>query len=979
MSLDLPTKTLNTNQHQAVVMNDGPLLIVAGAGTGKTTVIVEKIKYLITHLSAKPEEILALTFTEKAASEMEERVDVALPYGYFQMEIATFHAFADKILRAEAHHIGLNPAYTLMTQAESIMFLRKRLFVFDLKYFRPLGNPHKFIESLLQHFSRLKDEDVSPKDYLDWATGLTESSYSEEEREKYQELARAYQTYEELKMKEGYFDFSDLIFYLLTLFRTRPSVLAAYKAQFKYVLADEFQDTNIAQYSLLKLLCPPEETPHLTIVGDDSQAIYKFRGASVSNILAFMRDYPTAKQVMLNENYRSYQSILDTSYTLIQNNDPDTLEAQLGISKKLVSSRGKNGECVSFHLFDKGDEEADFIVETIQNLKAANSYTYSDFAILMRANSHAEPFVRALSYAGVPYRFLGAGMLYKQPEVKDLIAYLKFLSLIDDSPSFYRVLTMNIFQLDHQDIHLLLSFAKKTTLSLFQATLLYCSFFQSDWFLSEYEIYRHYLPLIKEDTRNSLIPIIGMVKKHLGCIKRDSAGQILYYFLEDTGLLKKLAASSTAEEEKEIKNIARFFEKLKAFEVEHEEASVEAVVDFIEMSMELGESPVANGGDVPNYDGVQLLTTHASKGLEFPVIFLVNLSKGRFPTTEKKDPIPIPPELIKEILPQGDYHLEEERRLFYVGLTRAQDRAYLTASFTYGTGKRERKISPFVQETLGIDAIKKEETPKKEEKIQLSLFEYKKKETPIPQEIVNLKTFSFSQLESFATCPLQYKYQYLLKIPSSQNAAASFGDSIHKTLQRFYTEFSEDKTIGLPRLLELYEQNWIPVGYASQAHHVKRKKEGAELLTQYLETFHHIDLDILDLEKLFKIRVRDDIFITGKIDRVDRTSENGIEIIDYKTGRRPDDRELKKSLQLSVYALAACDPGLYHKNIKDVTLTFYYLQSLEQIRMQKSAEDLEQVKDEIIEKVETLRNSTFEPKKSPACTFCPFRMICEAW
>jgi len=993
---------LNEEQQRAINYNNGPLLIVAGAGTGKTLVVVEKIKKIIKDDLAKPEEILALTFTEKAASEMEERVDKALPYGYFQMAISTFHSFADRILREEINHIGLNSNYKLLTQAETILFLRKRLFLFDLKYFRPLGNPHKFLSALLQHFSRLKDEDVSPRAYMRWAQsqkskvknqkyplnqGLGEQTKikvrePEEdliEQEKNLELAKAYGVYEQLKIKEGYFDFSDLIYYLLQMFRERPNILQKYRKRFRYILVDEFQDTNIAQYLLIKHLCPPENNPHLTVVGDDSQAIYKFRGASVSNIINFMKDYPRAKQITLNKNYRSNQDILDISYRLIQNNNPDTLEAQLGISKKLVS--GKNRQKDAYHLLisETGEDETEKVAEKILSLKAKKNCRFSDFALLLRANNHADPFLGTFTYHGIPYRFLGPGMLFKQPEVKDLIAYLKILYNLEDTASLYRVLSMDIFKPDAQDISLLLSFAKKTNLSFYQALEVYLSFIEKEWYRQEYEIYKKYFPLVHEETKNNLLALVKMIKRHLTLLKKESAGQILYYFLEDCGYLKQLIAYKTEKDEKIALNISKFLTKLKTYEAEHEDNSVFAVVDFIDMSLELGESPQISDLDPATYDAVNILTVHSAKGLEFPIVFLVNLSQGRFPTYEKKEPIPIPDELIKETLPQGDYHLEEERRLFYVALTRAKDEIYLSAAQKYGEGKRERKISPFVAETLGEEKVDRYLRIKKEEKTQLSIFDFKKPVETIIKENIILKNFSFTQLETFKTCPLRYKYQYVLKLPTPPNAAASFGDSIHKTLQAFYSEYRKDPAFTLSQMLDIYRKLWIPLGYPSQEDQNRRKKEGEKMLTEYFRIFHPPRTPIVDLEKLFKIKINDNTYITGKIDRIDGSMDGAIEIIDYKTGKKPDDKELQKSLQLSIYALAAIDPGLYRKKLEDVSLTFYYLQEMSKTTIKRTAKELDTVKEEVLETVKRIREGIFKPKTGIWCGFCPFKMICEAW
>ena len=977
------SEQLNEEQQIAVTHTGGPLLIVAGAGTGKTRVIVERINHLIKNNIAKPEEILALTFTEKAAHEMEERVDIEIPYGFFQMKISTFHSFADQILKEESSHIGLNGGYSLMTQAENILFMRKHLFAFKLEYFRPLGNPQKFIEALLQHFSRLRDEDISPETYESWVESYTRKDDQDpdvfaEQKAQYQELAYAYRTYQELKIKEGQFDFADLIYYTLTLFRTRPHKLQEYRNRYRHILVDEFQDTNIAQYELVKLLAPPQINPNLSVVGDDSQAIYKFRGASVSNIMTFMHDYPNARQVTLNKNYRSYQSILDASYKLIKHNDPDTLEARLGISKQLTAQKGKKKDNIHFRHLSSGEEEAEYVTREILEMKKKYGYKFSDFAVLVRANNHADPFTVAMAQEGVPYRFLGPATLFRQPEIKDIIAYMKVLTNLEDSVSMYRVLSMGHFGISQRDVNMLMAFAKRATLSLFEACEVYVKLIESPS-NSEYENYRTHLPLLAQQTKDAICTIISMLHRHCELMKTHTGAQIVYSFLEDSGILQKLVSVESEKDEKIVQSISQFFNKLKRFEFQYEDASLYAVVDYIDMSMEMGESPSLAETDAAKYDAVSILTVHAAKGLEFPVVFLVNLAQGRFPPYEKREAIPIPQELIKEMLPEGDYHIEEERRLFYVGATRAMDYLYLTSASLYGDGKRERKVSPFVAETVGNEEVAKQMAVKQVQKVQLSLFDFAKQVPAERTEEYFLKNFSFSQLESYKMCPLQYKYQYLLKIPTPTNAAASFGDTIHRTLQSFYGEYIHNTSIGLERLLEIYNLMWSPAGYSSKAYQQKMKAEGIRLLTQFMTRFHPPHSQIISLEKLFKIKVSDDVFITGKIDRVDEANGE-IEIIDYKTGKKPDDKELQKSFQLSIYALAATDRGLYSRPINQVNLTFYYLQEDDgRVTMKRTAEDLIRVKEEIITMATEIRKNEFKPKVGIWCSFCPFKMICDAW
>lgn len=975
---------LNADQKKAVKNITGPLLIIAGAGTGKTTTIIEKIAYLIEKKKVKPENILGLTFTEKASNEMEERIDQRLPFGYFQLNISTFHSFCDQVLRSESSHIGVSPLYRLLSEAETVMFLRENLFLFKLKYFRPLGNPNKFLDALLQHFSRLRDEDISPSQYLSWAKKINKkSSIDKEEREKNLELANAFNAFQTIKQRENVFDYADLIFYTVELFRKRPHILKRFQKLYEHILVDEFQDTNIAQYSLIRLLAPPKTKPNLTVVGDDSQAIYKFRGASVSNILAFMKDYKSSKQITLKNNYRSSQIILDRAYKLIKHNDPDTLEAKLGISKELTAmrshpervKRAEGSPDIQTLVSDRGEDEADQIAKEIKSLN--KKYKFSDIAILVRANNHAEAVTRALSQHGVPYQFLGPGALFKQPEVKDLIAYLNVLANLDDSVSLYRVLEMDLFDISSRDTSFILTFARRASLTLFEAIEIIIN---PD--LAENNNYIKHLPKISIDTKKTVGIIYTLIQKHLNRVKRDTAGQILYYFLEDSGYLQKIAKYKTEKDERVALNISKFFDKLKSYEITHEDANIYAAVDFIKMSMELGESPNAVDLDKELYDAVKILTIHSAKGLEFPVVFLINLTQDRFPTRERKETIPIPKELIKETLPSGDFHLQEERRLFYVGMTRAMERLYFTASRYYGEGKRLRKFSPFIYESLDEKRLLQIFATQKEEKNQLSIFEFKKeKEIHPPKKLAQQTTLSFTQIDTYQLCPLKYKYQYILKIPTNPAGQASLGTSVHNTLEQFYTEYINNKNIKKERLLELFDESWIPMGFTSKSDENNSKEAGKKMLLNYFKTFHTKTLNILDLEKAFKIKIGsgEDIFINGKIDRLDSTSKNGIEIVDYKTGKTQEEKKLKNSLQLSIYLLAATDKGLYNKKLSDVSLTFYYLQDNKKITVDQTEETLQKAKENILEAVENIKAENFKPKKGPACNFCQFKIICEAW
>ena len=973
---------LNKEQLEAIQHGKGSLLIIAGAGTGKTTVITERINWLIAQELAKPAEILALTFTNKAAREMEERVDIAMPYGYTDMWILTFHSFCDRVLRDEAIQIGLDPGYYLLTQAETTQFLIKNLFKFELNYFRPLGNPTKFVSGMLQHFSRLKDEDVSSSEYLRWVEKQRTKNKKQitnmnfEEIEKYLELAKAFKTYEELKVKEGIMDFGDLISNTLKLFKTRSNVLKEYQKKFKHILVDEFQDTNYAQYALLKVLAPSRKKPNLTVVGDDSQSIYKFRGAAVSNILQFMEEYKGAKQVILTKNYRSTQMILNHAYQLIKHNDPDTLEVKLGISKDLKKMRRVKEIPIEFIWTDRVENEAEAVAKEIAKLskpgfdkeKPGFKYNFKDFAILVRANNHADAFVRALSRAGIPYQFLGPGQLFRQAEVKDLIAYLKILYNFEDNVALYRVLSMDHFDISPRDLAAINNFGKRTNLSLFEA----CEKID--------EIY------VSLKTKENIKVFVKMVYRHLKLSTKETAGQILYYFLEDSGLLKKLTEYKSPIDERKAQNISKFFDRLKTYEVDHEEAAVTAVVDWINLSMQLGESPLAGDIDWTEENRVNILTIHSAKGLEFPVVFLVNLVSARFPTRQRREQIPIPEELIKEILPTGDFHEQEERRLFYVGMTRARDRLFLTAANYYGEGKREKKISPFVYETLGKKEIEKLEIEKlrKERSEQLSFLDWKK--SPEKEKLAQPKAgpplteinyLSFSQINSFNTCPLQYRYRYIQRIPVPSSAAQSFGTSVHNALNKFYQQICKGEKPTKEDLLKILKSAWVSLGYSSKTHEEKMKKEAKRMLERFYE---QIDWKIIpkSLEQLFAIKITPQLKVGGRIDRVDEI-DGKLEVIDYKTGKVMEQKDVDKSLQMTVYALAAVNQGIYGRKPEDLLLTFYFLNTGEKISTKRTKKQLQEAKKELIEKAKEIGKSKFEPTPGRLCDFCDYKLICEAW
>jgi DNA helicase-2/ATP-dependent DNA helicase PcrA len=938
-------KKLNKEQLEAVKYGNGPLLIIAGAGTGKTTVITERIKHLITKGFAKPEEILALTFTEKGAKEMEERIDVALPLSYGETWVMTFHSFCDRILRESAIHIGLDPKYNLMTEAESVDFLRRNLFELELDYFRPLGNPNKFLEGLLQHFSRLQDECVTPIDYTNWTKTIKKPKDEETklELQKSIELANAYKKYNELKIKESLFDFGDLITYTLKLFKERQNILRVYQERFKYILIDEFQDTNFVQNELAILLAGKNK--NITAVADDDQAIYRWRGAAVSNVIQFRSNFPKTRIIVLSKNYRSTQEILDRSYDLIQHNNPNRLEVIEKINKKLVSQckKANSGTIKIIHTTNVSDEALE-VVKEISKLITKEKYEYRDIAILVRANNHAEAFTKEFERQGIPHQFLGPSKLFEREEIIDLISYLKVLYNPEDTENLYRLLSSGVFDISSLTLIKLNSLAKRKSLSLFE--------------------------VVSESDDEKLAGVIKIIDKHLKVLNKKTAGEILYDFINEIGLLEKIVKDS---EDSKAKNIAKFFEKIKAYENENKDSSIFKVVDYIDLLTEMGETPTVTDGDWQENNAVNILTVHSCKGLEFPVVFLVNLVNERFPSRERHEQIPIPDELIKEVLPKGDYHLQEERRLFYVGMTRAKEKLYFTASDYYADAKRAKKISPFVMEALGKETdysllVKKSGLTES--------FNISKKEL-VSAVNKNLKIdyLSVSQIETFKDCPLHYKLKYIYKLPTTPSASISFGVSIHNTLKEFV-----DTTIGTTKkdILSLFKKNWTEEGYLNKKHKQEFYKEGENYLLEFLKKGYDKKTKTLATEQKFVIPLDKTLKIGGTIDRVDDLGGGGFEVIDYKTGANvPTQKEVDKDLQLSFYALATSN--LFKVKPEDIKLSLYYFKTQTKITTKRTEKDLEKVKEEILKIRDEIEKSDFKCKNSYFCqNKCEYSMFCKS-
>ncbi|MBU1049362.1 ATP-dependent helicase [Candidatus Bipolaricaulota bacterium] len=964
---------LNPAQREAVTHGDGPLLIVAGVGTGKTTAITRRIAWLIAEKLARPAEILALTFTEKAAAEMEERVDLLVPYGYVEAQIGTFHAFCDRVLRENAILLGLSPSFRILTTPEQAIFLKERLFDLPLERFRPLGNPMIHLRSLLSLFSRAKDEDVTPIEYASFAERLAIDLPGTEDHEDYaalvedaaqqKELADTYGAYQRLLAEAGFVDFGDQITLTLRLFREHPTVLERYRKRFRYILVDEFQDTNFAQSELLKLLASHR---NLTVCGDDDQSIYKFRGAAISNILGFQESFPDAKLIVLDENYRSTQAILDSAYRLIQNNNPDRLEVRAQITKRLHSN-SESGRAPLQHHFESLEEECDFVADTIAARHAKEDRRFSDFAILVRSNAQADAFLRALNLARIPWRFSGSRGLYDQEEIRSAIALLRVLADPRDTLSLHYLASSEPYEVPAETLATTTAFAQRQHKSLLQTFRILT---KNSGFLE-----------VSPDGLERIARLIDDLNVMLPLSTTEKTGELLFQYLStQTGIIERLSNSALPKDIQRVQNLARLFSIVERFSRVARYDRVAWFIDYLDDLIEAGDNPPVGDAQWDD-DAVSILTIHQAKGLEFPIVFLVGLVSGRFPSNNRADPIPLPAELVKDIVSDSDFHRQEERRLFYVGMTRAKEDVYFTSAEDYG-GKRARKPSLFISEAMDLDATRI--APERRAPLLRLSRLGKSKESAMPkqQELVlfpqgeEILTLSHRKIDDFLTCPKKYKYVHLLRVPIRQHHAVIYGNAIHQAIRAFHLNRMAGQDMPLSDLLDVFRQAWRAEGFLTREHEELRLQQGLKALT----AFHAAETASSSVpqyvEKRFSLTM-DDVRLVGVFDRIDVEEGEGT-IIDYKTSdvqtSEQATRRAKSSGQLALYALA------YQQLFCDLptALELRFLTPAVVIgRVKPTEKMLESARSDIHTAASGIRSGEFPAEPIyHACQYCAYAAIC---
>jgi DNA helicase-2/ATP-dependent DNA helicase PcrA len=972
-----PSLKLNHEQQRAIAHGEGPLLVIAGAGTGKTRVITERIRHLLhSNPDLSGENILALTFTKKAAGEMKARVVKATGERGKAVTLDTFHAFCETLLK------DADPQRVVLEQVDHWILLRRNISRLKLEKYRQLAEPGQFLNDFVEFFSRCQDELVSSRDYQHYAEDLAAKLKAErgtfeedvfqeraEEVALHQEIARAYRASEELLAEKKRVSFGTLITGAVALLETDAVVREKLQGRYRYILVDEFQDTNIAQLRLLELLAG--ESRNIFAVGDNDQAIYRFRGASFASFQLFLERFASWRagqdsrrlRISLTENYRSTPNILRVATQVIGQN---TVSADF--PKKFLSATRPEGEKIRIVELAAEEDEARWVASELERIHAAGR-RWMDCAVLYRQHAHRDELVRELSARRIPFVISRLSIL-DHPLVKDVLAYLRLIARPFDDIACARALSAPAWDLRAKDlVRLAERAAKKRGTALYDAL----------------QAPQAELPFDgKETAVGELLEFLDEQRKTL---KRRTARDIL------TDVQEWLEVAPRASEQ-DHKYVARLGEFAKEWEPKSDTRSLPEFLEYIDF-FEQANGTICLEDDAPA-DAVKLMTVHGAKGLEFPHVFVLRVNNRKFPAAERPRVFEFPARLMKEGAPAEQFHIQEERRLFYVALTRAQERLTLTT-----LTEKKGKAPVFVEDILMDPVVRRRDVrqmmPKlpplpekgaargeaeagsgelfpassKPAKIFSRIADWAESFYPPSPEPLQL---SPSAVDNYRTCPQRYLFGYLWSLKEGPKATLSFGSIMHNTIRRFLGELRKGRAVPFEELQRILEMEWKPVGFEDEYQQAEYKKDGIEQLRAFHAAMMAAPPRVLEQEKRFELPLESNVIVTGRMDQVNALGRNDVEIVDYKTGRPRKDSDAKKDLQLSLYALAAKE--IFEWN--PVRLVFHYLRNNERQVTTRDAKQLDEAQKIVQEAAADIRAGEFPANPGFICRNCAYKPICPA-
>jgi ATP-dependent DNA helicase UvrD/PcrA len=971
-----PAFPLNPEQRAAAHHGAGPLVVVAGAGTGKTRVITERIRYL---LDTQPElngrEILGLTFTDKAAAEMKYRVVAAArERGESEKEraeavtLSTFHSFCNARLQE------LDPDLKAIDKIDHWILLRRNLPLLQMEHYRRLAEPGQFLGDFVDFFSRCQDELVTPDDYQRYAEEQAsnfqrvraampedEGRIRGEEIGRIQEIARAYRASDLLLRERKLITFGTQIMDAVLRLRGDNSLCEKMRARYRYILVDEFQDTNIAQLELLWLL--GGERPNLVVVGDHRQAIYRFRGASFGSFTIFLKRFATAGAPAgqdllrpLTLNYRSSGRILRVAGQAIRHNEKPT-----NIPEYPLTAVHEDGEKVRIVTHESSEAEAQWVAGELERLHAAGA-RWRTFAALYRSHAHRHQLVDALKARKIPFVIRNLSILSHRL-VRDLIAYLRLIDRPSDDVACARVLAMPAWGLEPADLVRLTERAAKSKGVSLWDTMLAAK--DGDPFSG--------------GGRN-----LGALAELAGELRKKARQLTVEELFDELAAALQISSAVSGEDRKYFDRLAQF---VREWQPKSETQRLKEFVEYLDYFEQAGG---AINLEQESGDAVQLMTVHAAKGLEFDHVYVLRLVQGSFPAGERPRLLEFPPKLMKEEQPQGSFHIQEERRLFYVAVTRAQRRLTLNTVVN-----RRSKPSVFLDDILMDAQIKRRDVqqlapraagapppPAEEEPTLFDLRDWRPRvasrigewaasyRPPVPQPL----QISPSGLGTLEACPQKYLFNGVWRLRGRPGAAMSFGSVMHNTIKYFIGELKDGRALPFEEVSRKFELEWTSAGFEDDYQEQEYKKDGLLQLRAFHESTLAAPPIVIAQEKVFNLPMENNVVLTGRMDQVNRLAPGAEEIVDYKTGKPRNEEKARKDVQLSAYALAAREVFEWNP----ARLTLHFLQTNQPVCATRDEKQLKKLCDQIQEAAADIRAGEFPAKPGFACKFCDYESICPA-
>lgn len=1049
---------LNEAQREAVTHEGGPLLIVAGAGTGKTRTLTRRFLWLVKERGVPPEEILALTFSTAAAAELRERIEQELDDGAAEVTATTFHALCARILQEEATEAGLDLFMTPVTETDRLAIMMGRLGELSLVHHPIRGNPASLIAQFLQRIDKLKEERVDTGRFRDWAEARPRQATDEQERaiaEGDLEFAQIYEQHERFLRDAGVIDFGGLQLELLRLLDEKPHVRDRVAARFSHVLVDEFQDTNFAQALILDHLV--RDHRKLVAVGDDDQSIYRFRGASRKNIAEFATTYTDAKQIKLELNYRSGAEIIRAARAVVTS-DPDRIEKTLRAGTPRESS-------VAFWRCTNERAQAQAIAGDIGRLIADEGAAPDQIAILLKSViSDPNSICTALDERSIPYYISGAAAFFERAEIRDLVGWMKLLADPADDVAVHRALTRPPINLTSSDIGHISSVRGRGS-----PTLQALRRAADDKRCSQ-------------STRERIEKFLALHKRAQSAFEAMRPEPFVFRLIERLGLRGQQVFTADGRTIERLVNVSKFASMADAFSRTRPHATARDFAAFVAAISDAGmreaeelaeQSPMA----------VRITTRHSAKGLEFDHVYVPFLTARAVPGNRRGD-VKIPDALLSEALPEDsrEAHISEQRRVMHVAMTRARSRLVLSWNETTSGNKNPNKPSMFYEEareemasdeteyaeqlfapgerlysvlaalrsevldnveragrrlnepTLDAHLDTPADTARFLEMIKVSaLIEKTRHGEPLgssltevnaaicqgasPEQIAELdrspldeqilagerdagklseqlrqfepslerflpKTngtlaMSASDMETYTTCPLKYKYAKVLRVPTPRSVNMRFGTLVHDVLEKFHKHPPEQpETTGeaRDRLLRLYENGWRRGGFGDSDDEQQYYRRGIDALNKYASRLEEDEGRAARFEEKFSIRLGD-VTLRGRIDRIDQFPDGSWELIDYKTGKSKTEAGLKEDLQLALYQLAAREMW----GIANARGAYWYVMEDKKVPVVQAEETLDAISARVEQVASSIKKQEFRPTPSyQSCRFCDYRDLCPA-